>query len=336
MHVRMGGELGELARGVVAGVMSTCRPGACVDRAWPHALEGDGPVVLISAGKGSVDMARAAMARLGDRVIRGLVVGPEALLEHASFGSRVERLAADHPLATERNLHAAKRAMELAASAGAAETLLTLISGGASAYLTAPGEGVGLEDVRTITDALLRAGAPIEELNRVRKHLELVKGGGLARAGAGAGAHWSLVLSDVLGDRLDVIGSGPTAPDPSTFTEAWGVLERRGLLGVSGAVEARLRRGGAGEIEETPSGEEAFWARVRHRIVGNNRLAVECACGALERAGFEVVERSSWTPSSAADSDSPSASVEATAPGEAPGEQAWQMLSSSSVLPASA
>lgn len=287
----MGGELGAMARGVVAGVINACQPGACVDRAWPGELGGDEPVVLIAAGKGSVGMARAAVERLGARVNRGVVVGPEALVEGASFGARIERYPADHPLATARNVRAAERVLELAASAGAGETLLTLISGGASAHLTLPGEGVGLEDVRSITDALLRSGAPIGELNSVRKHLELVKGGGLARAGAGAGSHWSLVLSDVLGDRLDVIGSGPTAADPSTFGEALGVLERRGLVGVSGAVVGRLRRGAAGAIEETPSGEEAFWSRVRYRIVGNNGLAVERACAELERAGFAVVER---------------------------------------------
>ncbi len=170
------------------------------------------------------------------------------------------------------------------------ETLLVLLSGGASAMLCLPREGVGLADIAAVTDALLRAGAPIEELNAVRKHCEVLKGGGLAAA-SGAGRVLTLVLSDVLGDRLDVIGSGPTAPDPTTFAEALAVLERRDLLDISSAVTGMLQKGCAGEQPETVKPGDELWERVESRVVGNNRLAVDAAVRACRRAGYRVVDR---------------------------------------------
>ncbi len=271
--------------------MTACEPGSLVRRAWPDELDTSKRVVLIAVGTGSVGMARAALGLLGERVVRGVVIGPDSVIgAWADRPEVIEAMGADHPLATDRNVAAAERALAVAQGCGCDETLLTLISGGASAYLTAPGAGIGLEDIRAVTDALLRSGATIGALNCVRKHLETLKGGALARAGQGARAHWSLVLSDVLGDPLGVIGSGPTAPDLTSFGDALGVLRSRGLLEAHDRVGAYLARGEAGEIEETSDGREAFWDRVRHRVVGNNAAAVGCAAATLEGIGFEVVE----------------------------------------------
>lgn len=293
MRARVGanGELGAVTAGVVDAVLAACEPGAMTCRAWPDELDTSERVVLIAVGKGSVGMARAAMERLGGRVNRGVVIGPDSVIN--TWEDRpgcLQVMGADHPLATRRNVEAAERALEMAQSCARDELLLTLISGGASAYLTLAGEGLGLEDIRGVTDALLRSGATITELNCVRKHLELLKGGGLAGAGAGAAAHWSLVLSDVLGDPLGVIGSGPTAADETTFGEALGVLEERGLIAAHGRVVAYLERGASGKIAETADGSEPFWERVRHRVVGNNVVAVEQAAAFLRARGYEVDE----------------------------------------------
>ncbi len=291
VQIEASGELGRVALGVVGAVLAACEPGELVRRAWPAELDTSERVVLIAAGKGSVGMARAACGGLGDRLRRGVVIGPDSVLgAWVDRPTEIEAFGADHPLATGRNVEAAGRAMAVAQGCGGGETLLTLISGGASAYLTMPGEGLGLDDIRAVTDALLRSGATIGELNCVRKHLEAIKGGGLARAGGGAGAHWSLILSDVLGDPLDVIGSGPTAPDASSFQDAVNALRARGLLGAHPGIGAYLMRGAAGAIEETSDGREAFWDRVRHRVVGNNAVAVECAATTLSGLGFEVIE----------------------------------------------
>jgi len=291
IEIQAGGEIERVARAVVESVLRDCDAGKAVEDAWPSDLGDAGPVVMIGSGKGSVGMARAACARLGDRLVRGLIIGPEADRRACcDRPGQLAAMAADHPLATKRCVDAATAALELAKGVGADETLVTLISGGTSAHLTLPADGIGLEDIRAVTEALLRSGATIGELNCVRKHLERLKGGGLARAAGGAGKHWSLVLSDVIGDPLDVVGSGTTAPDPTTFAEAARVLEERGLGGLRAPVDRRLARGAAGELEETATGDEAFWARVRHVVVGNNELAVRSAARELESLGFEVAE----------------------------------------------
>ena len=289
-RVEAEGELGRVAAGVVDAVLGACEPGVMTLRAWPPELDSAERVVLIAAGKGAIGMVRAAMARLGDRVDRGVVIGPASMIEAwADRPAQLEVFGADHPLATTRNVEAATRALEMARTCGGRETLLSLISGGASAYLTLPDEGVALDDVRGVTRALLRAGAAISELNSVRKRLDRVKGGGLARAGGGAGEHWSLILSDVLGDPLDVIGSGPTALDTTTYHEAMRVLERYGQIGSHPRVEACLRQGAARESAREVDASETIWSRVRHRVVGNNAVAVEHAAGYLRGQGFDVV-----------------------------------------------
>ncbi len=283
--------VGEIAGRVVGGVLCAADAGGAVDRVWPAGLDTAERVVLIAAGKGSVGMTRAAVARLGGRLARGVVVGPDRHVDAwADRPGSVEALGADHPIPTARNVEAAERVRMMAGGARAGETLLVLISGGASAYLTLPSAGLGLGDLASVTDALVRAGATIRELNAVRKHCELLKGGGLARAGSGAGGVCSIVLSDVLGDPLDVIGSGPTAGDTGTFGDALGVLEGHGALGVSPAVRARLERGVRGEIDETLGPDDPVIARVRHVIAANNAVAVGAAAGVMRGLGFEVVE----------------------------------------------
>ncbi|MEZ6242955.1 MAG: DUF4147 domain-containing protein [Phycisphaerales bacterium] len=281
----------EIAARIVAGVLDAADPERAVDRAWPVALESAERVTLVAAGKASVAMARAAVGRLGDRLNGGVVVGPWAVVDGwAARPAGLEVFAADHPIPTTRNVEAGERVRRAASACRSDGTLLVLISGGASAYLTLPGEGVTLADIARVTDALLRAGATIREVNAVRKHGELLKGGGLARAAAGAGEVWSLVLSDVLGDPLDAIGSGPTAADPTTFADALGVLGKYAALDVSPAVRVRLERGARGEIEETCKPGDDVVERVRHVIVANNAVAVGSAAGVMRGLGFEVVE----------------------------------------------
>ena len=156
-----------------------------------------------------------------------------------------------------------------------------------SALTPAPVPGVRLEEKQALTGLLLGAGATIDELNAVRKHVSLFKGGQLARAASPASV-LTLILSDVIGDPLDVIASGPTAPDPTTFTDALGVLSRRGLLErVPASVRARLEVGARGEVDETPKPGDPLFARVTHRIVGNNALVVDAAADRARTLGYE-------------------------------------------------
>ena len=243
-----------------------------------------GRIALVAVGKAAVAMARAAEARLGSRIAEGLVVTTEdAALEHL----RVR--IAGHPVPDARGLVAAAEVEALARGLGQDDLLLVLLSGGASALLPAPAEGVSLADKARTTSLLLRAGASIHELNAVRKHLSRLKGGGLASAAWPARVA-ALVLSDVVGDDLSTIGSGPTEPDPTTFAQAQGVLERRGVLGdVPAAVRERLARGARGEVAETPKPGAPSLRRVATRIVGSGRISVLAAAREARRMGLRPV-----------------------------------------------
>lgn len=281
----------EMLRGVVVpAVLDAAEPGAALARAWGVLPGEPRRVVLAGFGKGSAAMARVAVELLGERLDRGLVVcRAEHLGMVPTAGGRVRAVAADHPMPTERNVEAALELSGLVGGVRADELLLVLVSGGGSAQLSSPREGLTLEDVAGLTDGLLRSGATIDEINCVRKHCEGVKGGQLARLPGGAEV-CVFVLSDVLGDPLDVISSGPFAADPTTFADAAGVMERRGLAVRHGAVMALLRRGMGGEIEETPKPGDGVFARVRHHVIANNGGALEAAAVSLRGLGYEVVE----------------------------------------------
>jgi len=248
-----------------------------------HSLK-RGRIALVAAGKAAVAMARAAEERLGSGLAAGLAVSTEtASLE------RVRVRAAGHPVPDQRGLEAAAEVEALARSLGRDDLLLVLLSGGASALLPAPAEGVTLADKALTTSLLLRSGASIHELNAVRKHLSRLKGGGLASA-AWPARVVALVLSDVVGDDLSTIGSGPTEPDPTTFGHALAVLERRGVIGdVPAAVRERLARGARGEVAETPKPGAKGFRRVATRIVGSGRISVMAAAREARLIGLRPV-----------------------------------------------
>jgi hydroxypyruvate reductase len=240
-------------------------------------------VLVLGAGKAGAAMARAVEAVLGDRVSEGFVVVKDGYRLPAA---RVEIVEAGHPVPDARGLAAASRLLDLAAAATADDLVMVLLSGGGSALTPAPAPPVTLEDKQALTRLLLAAGATIGELNAVRKHLSRCKGGLLARAAAPAPVV-TLALSDVVGDPLDVIASGPTAPDPTTYADALAVLARRGVLArAPGSIVERLRAGAAGRLPETPKPGDPLFERVSHVIVGNNALVVEAAAAEAERQGY--------------------------------------------------
>lgn len=243
---------------------------------------GRGRVVVIAAGKAAVAMARAAEDALGRHLDAGLAVST------ASEGplARVRLRSASHPVPDARGLAAGREVADLARSLGRHDLALVLLSGGASALLPAPAEGLTLEDKARTTGLLLRSGATIHEMNAVRKHLSRLKGGGLARLARPARVA-TLALSDVVGDDLSTIASGPTVPDRTTFADALAVLGRRGVRhDVPAPVLARLEAGARGEVEETPKPGEATFRGTAVRVVGSNRLSLEAAARAARAAGL--------------------------------------------------
>ncbi len=284
----MPGRVGSmLEAAIIPEILRAVSPGPLVVRAFQHGLPG--ACHILAVGKASGTMAEAAVGVLGGQVRGGGVVGVDEKCPTLTLRA----LWGDHPVPTGRNVEAAREVLACVEECRADETLLVLLSGGASALLCLPREPLTLKDIADVTGALLHAGAPIEELNTVRKHCEVLKGGGLVRAAAAAGSQQvvCLILSDVLGDRLDVIGSGPTAPDPTTFAEALSVLEKRGALGVSPVVTALLHRGCDGIEPETIKPGDPIWASVENRVIGNNQLVINAACDAFKREGYEIVER---------------------------------------------
>jgi glycerate 2-kinase len=163
-----------------------------------------------------------------------------------------------------------------------------LISGGGSALLTLPAEGLELSDLQVMTECLLAAGATINELNTIRKHLSAVKGGQLARMAAPATVY-TLILSDVVGDPLEVIASGPTVPDPTTFDDAWTIVKQYQLEdSLPVAVSQRLQAGCAGDVLDTPKPGASIFERVHNAIIGSNRISARAAVEAAQVAGFET------------------------------------------------
>ncbi len=241
-------------------------------------------VRVLALGKAAYPMARAAHQVLGPLLHQGLIVTKDGYTGPDLPGFRQH--AAGHPVPDTRSLESARLVQALLRDPTPEDLLLVLLSGGGSALLVDPAPGLTLEDVQTLNRLLLRAGATIHEINAVRKHVERLKGGGLARLAAPARVH-TLVLSDVPGDDLSVIASGPTAPDPSTYRDAWEVLARYGLLEQAPpAVVAHLKAGLEGRLPETPKPGEALWQRVAHTLVGSVRLAAEAAWRAMATAGW--------------------------------------------------
>ncbi|HZB46061.1 MAG TPA: DUF4147 domain-containing protein, partial [Pyrinomonadaceae bacterium] len=172
--------------------------------------------------------------------------------------------------------------------AGEGDLVLALVSGGGSALLTLPAAGLTLEDIGATTESLLGCGATINDINAIRKHTTRLGGGGAARLAAPARTV-SLIISDVVGSPLDVIASGPTAPDPTTFADAWRAVERHGLQErLPPRVVEHLRRGRAGEVEETPKPGDELWSRVHNNVVASNVTAAEAAVAAARERGFEA------------------------------------------------
>jgi len=230
-------------------------------------------------------MAAAAARRLRERIRVGLVISPDA----ADVPDAFELIVGGHPLPTAASEAGGRRALALAASVADGEMLLALISGGASALMAVPADGITLDDKRAATQQLLRAGADIHALNTLRKHLSAVKGGWLAARARGACL--ALAISDVVGDDLSVIASGPTVPDASTFRDALDVMLRfGGPDAFPRAVVARLERGAAGAVEETPKPGDTGLARATTSVIGSRRDAMTgAAAGAAER-GYHVVQ----------------------------------------------
>lgn len=246
-------------------------------------------VLLIAIGKAAGPMAHAAAAILGDRLAAGVVVAKDDGGTLPDLPACLSLHRAGHPVPDERGVAAAAAIADLLATATARDLVLALISGGGSALVTLPAPGVELADLQQLTGQLLACGATIGEINGLRKHLDLIKGGGLARMASPAPLA-ALILSDVVGSPLDVIASGPSVPDPSTFAEALATLDRYGLRATTPpAILGRLEAGARAELPETPKPGDPLFDLVSNRVVGSNAHAANAAVQMARVHGFATL-----------------------------------------------
>jgi hydroxypyruvate reductase len=247
-------------------------------------------IYVIGAGKASVSMGAAVERILGPRITGGVIA------TKYGHGARLKYLRVrecGHPVPDEAGVAAAQELARIASDATEDDLVLALISGGASALAPYPLEPVTLADKQETTRLLLACGATIHEINAVRKHLSGLKGGRLAQLAFPA-TLIALILSDVIGDRLDVIGSGMTAPDPSTFADAWAVIAKYHLEDrIPASVRGILQGGLKGEVPETPKPGDPIFAKTLNLIIGSNRLALEAAAQAARREGLRPLILSS-------------------------------------------
>ncbi|HMA53120.1 MAG TPA: glycerate kinase, partial [Acidobacteriota bacterium] len=247
-------------------------------------------VFIISFGKAASAMGEALAAILDERLTSGLAIVPWPV---GKDPTRLEHIEAAHPIPDARSVEAARRALEIASKAGEKDLLFVCISGGGSSLLTLPADGISLDKKRRLTEDLLRAGATIQELNVVRKHLSGVKGGQLARAAFPA-AVVTLVISDVVGNDLGTIASGPTSWDASTFADARAILECYELWDQASAmVRARIEDGERGRVPETLKEGDPVFERAAAFIIGDNMTALRAAKHEAEKRGFEPIFLSS-------------------------------------------
>jgi len=242
---------------------------------------------IIGTGKAAAAMAHALEDMLDDRVAGGLVT---VKYGHLAPLHTVRAIEAGHPLPDDNGCRGAREILALAEKAEAQDLVLCLISGGGSALLPLPAEGLTLADKQAASQILLSCGASIHEMNTIRKHLSAIKGGRLAAAVHPA-ALCTLVLSDVVGDDLDVIASGPTVPDPTTFEDALAIVDRYHIAGqLPEPVVRHLKRGAAADIGESPKPGAECFAQTHHRIVGGNRQCLQAAHReALQRGYHSLV-----------------------------------------------
>ncbi|MFB6093518.1 MAG: glycerate kinase [Halanaeroarchaeum sp.] len=243
-------------------------------------------VVVLGGGNAAAYVADALESVLGDRLDGGVVVTDDPVETET-----VDVLPADHPIPSTRGVASTRRLLDAAAEADSDTLVLGVITGGGSATMAAPAGDVTLADLQATTRALLRSGASIHEINAVRKHCSSIKGGHLAAALAPARTV-SLVFSDVVGNDLDVIASGPLVPDGSTFDEAHEVLARHDV-DVPESVRDRLEAGAAGDVAETPSAGNRIFDPVSTHVLADGYTALEAAADAARRRGHEPIVLSS-------------------------------------------
>jgi glycerate 2-kinase len=248
-------------------------------------------IFLVGTGKASNSMARAIEEIFENRMTKGVITTKYG---HLLPLKKTEIIEAGHPIPDQKGYEGAKKIYSLLKKSGPKDLVIFLLSGGGSALLPFSADGIELKEKQEVTQLLLDCGADIKEINTIRKHISLMKGGWLAKW-AYPSTVIGFILSDVVGDQLDVIGSGPTVPDLSTFDEAWEILKKYGLLNkIASSIQKHLQLGKEGKVEETPKPGDIVFERVYNSLIGSNILALRAAEKEAKSLGFNTLILSSY------------------------------------------
>jgi glycerate 2-kinase len=248
-------------------------------------------LVVVGLGKAGASMAAAVEEIVGDRITRGVVVTKYG---HVQPTRKIRLREAGHPVPDDAGIAGAQAILDQVKGLGHEDLVLVLISGGGSALTPAPMDGISLAEKQALTKTLLACGADIREMNTLRKHISRIKGGQLARAAMPARV-FTLILSDIVGDPLDAIASGPTVPDPTTYADALAILDKyriRGEIPVS--IRTHLEAGARGEIPETPKPDDPLFSRVKSLMVASNIQALQAAQSEAQALGLSPMILSSF------------------------------------------
>lgn len=246
-------------------------------------------IFLVGAGKATAPMARAVEHLLGERIQKGIINVKYGFTADLALTEVIE---AGHPVPDENGVKGTQKILELLYGTGEKDLIISVISGGGSALLPQPGENITLSEKQKITRQLLACGASINEINTVRKHISASKGGQMARAAFPA-TIVNLMLSDVVGDTMDVIASGPFVPDSSTFKDVEAIFRKYDMEDVPASIREHLKAGLENRIPETPKADDAIFDRVFNFIVGSNIMALETASEKAKELGYETLILSS-------------------------------------------
>lgn len=248
-----------------------------------------GHIYVVGAGKAGTPMAQAVAQILGDYLTAGIAIVKDGYAKIIGEINRVTLIEAAHPVPDQRGVQATQRILDMLQDTQPDDLVICLFSGGGSALLFSPPPGITLDDLQTLTSLLLACGASINEINNLRKHLDQVKGGNLARLAAPARVA-TLILSDVVGDPLNVIASGPTVPDPTTFEDALSTLHRYEILHkVPPAIVEYLLKGRSGDVPETPKPGDSLFDHVDNFVIGSNALAAQAALNQASAEGLNTL-----------------------------------------------
>lgn len=243
-------------------------------------------VVLVGGGNAASQLVRALEKHIGDRISGGAVVTDDPVET-----DRIDALVGDHPVPSRRGVQNTAHVLDIASNANEDDLVITCLTGGGSALLSAPVNSISLNELQTMTNRLLSSGSTIDEINTVRKHCSLIKGGQLARQASPASVV-NLIISDVVGDDPSNVASGPTVPDPTTYEGAVTVLKRYNV-DVPDTVWSHLQNGINGSVPETPGLSDPLFDRVSTHVIGNNRTALKAAAEKATAYGYNPIILSS-------------------------------------------